>query len=265
MNIYSQYINYLKTDLIKYLQFKSLNKKVEQLRHTPLFLLLILILTSCSKHTVEKKIIDDKPIPTPVEKTILGIIPEPVIQKAEKKYGIYARNRYESFNAKLYELQNSSIEVKLEGINNFFNNVPHGDDIETWGQKDYWATPLEFLGKDRGDCEDYVIAKYFSLRNLGVESEKLYFSYVKSIRFNTTHMVLSYFDTPSSIPLILDNINFKIFPANKRLDLVPIYNFNGESLYRAGKIGQNGHKVKNHEKVHKKWDRLIDDIIKNKL
>lgn len=63
---------------------------------------------------------------------IFIIIPETFIQKAEKKYGMYVRNRYEAYNAKLLELQNSSTEVKLEEINNFFNKVPYGDDIDVW-------------------------------------------------------------------------------------------------------------------------------------
>lgn len=229
------------------------------MRYIPLFLLLVLILTGCSTRVVEKKII---PEPGPLEKPILGIIPETVIQKAEKKYGIYVRNRYEAYNAKLRELQNSSTEVKLEEINNFFNSVPYAEDVEIWGKIDYWATPLEFLGKDRGDCEDYVIAKYFSLRNLGIESKKLYFSYVKSIHFTRTHMVLSYYETPSSVPLILDSVNFKIFPADKRKDLIPIYNFNGESLYGDMK---NGQEVITKNKIQKRWDMLVNDIRRNKL
>ena len=81
-------------------------------------------------------------------------------------------------------------------------------------------------------------------------------------------MVLSYFKTPYSIPLILDSINFKIFPADKRKDLTPIYNFNGESLYHTSRYGQNGQKVKNvikNKRVHRMWDKLISDINKNKL
>ena len=232
------------------------------MKHIPLFLLLVLIFTSCSQRTVEEK----KEIP--LEKPIPGIISETIIQKAEKKYDKSVRNRYEAFNTKLLELQNSSNKVKLEEINNFFNKVPYVDDIRIWGQKDYWATPLEFLGKDKGDCEDYVIAKYFSLRNLGVEGKKLYFSYVKSVNFKRAHMVLSYFETPYSIPLILDSINFKIFPADKRKDLIPVYNFSGESLYHVRQKGQNGRKVKNiiyNEKVHRRWDKLINDIKRNKL
>ena len=98
------------------------------MKYIPLFLLLILILTSCSKQSVEKK----KPIPH--ENTIPGIISETLIQKAEKKYDMYVRNRYESYNAKLLELQDSSTEVKLEEINNLFNDVPYADDIKIWGK-----------------------------------------------------------------------------------------------------------------------------------
>lgn len=232
------------------------------MRYMPLFLLFILILAGCSQQKVEEK----KPVP--LEKPIPGIIPESIMAKAEKKYDVYARKRYEAYNTKLRELQHSSSKIKLEEINRFFNKVPYVEDTIVWGQKDYWATPLEFLGKDKGDCEDFVIAKYFSLRDLGVDSKKLFFSYVKSIHFNRPHMVLSYFETPYSIPLILDSINFKIFPADKREDLIPVYNFNGETLYHAIKKGQNGRKVtdaKSNEKAHKMWDKLLNDIKANKL
>ena len=234
------------------------------MRKIYLYLVLVLVFTSCSKHTIDERIIHDKP-PVIVEKPITGIIPKNVIKKAELKYGPYVRVRYESYNKKLLQLQNASTQTKLKEINVFFNKVPYSDDIKVWGVRDYWATPLEFLGRDKGDCEDYVIAKYFALRDLGIESEKLYFAYVKSINFTRTHMVLSYFSTPYSMPLVLDSVNFKIFPAYKRKDLIPIYNFNGESLYQAKRDGKNGPKVRNHEKVHKKWDRLLEDIKRNKF
>lgn len=195
----------------------------------------------------------------------LGAISQKVIKKAEEKYGVYARNRYEAYNKKLLQLEHSSTRTKLEEINAFFNDVPYSKDIKIWGKKDYWATPLEFLGRDKGDCEDYVIAKYFALRSLNIKSEQLYFSYVKSKRFKGGHMVLSYFETPYSIPLILDNTNFKIFSADKRRDLIPVYNFNGEALYLARQQGKQGKAVTKQNKIHKKWDRLMDDIKRNKI
>lgn len=230
------------------------------MRYIPLFLLLALFITGCSQRVVEE--------PAPVERVVPGIISESVMKKAQKKYGKHVRERFQAYNSKLYSLQNTPNKVKLEEINNFYNKIPYVDDIKIWGKRDYWATPLEFLARGKGDCEDYVIAKYFSLRNLGVESKKLYFSYVRSNKFTRAHMVLSYFETPYSVPLILDSINYRIFPADKRTDLTPVYNFNGETLYRARQKWQNGAKVTNktsNQKVHNKWDRLIEDIKRNKL
>jgi len=144
--------------------------------------------------------------------------------------------------------------AKLNAVNEFYNEVKYSSDIKTYGQKDYWATPYEFLGKDMGDCEDYVIAKYFALRYLGMPAEKLFFTYVKSTKFKETHMVLTYFKTPRSEPLILDNNNRRIFPASKRKDLIPIYNFNGETL-----------KKSKQEKSHKKWDELKLNMQRKKI
>ena len=189
---------------------------------------------------------------------------ESVLNKAHKKYGGFAKNRFIAYNNMLMALQNSSEKEKLNEVNDFFNNVSYKSDIKNWKQKDYWATPLEFLGKDKGDCEDYVIAKLFALKALGIDSNKLFMTYVKSNRFKAPHMVLTYFETSSSQPLILDNTNYKVLPASVRTDLTPIYNFNGDSLFQARKKGK-GKKVKIHQKTHKKWDNLIQRIQRNEL
>jgi len=187
-----------------------------------------------------------------------------LINAVNAKYGKFGKNRFELMNKEFSSLKSASTMKKLNAVNDFFNGVRYTKDINLYKVKDYWATPWEFLGHDKGDCEDYVIAKYFALRYLGIKSEQLYFSYVKSRRFKGAHMVLTYFKTPSSVPLVLDNNNFKIFPANKRRDLIPIYNFNGDSLFKAKKKGTLGKKVK-APKVHKKWDKLLKNIKNNKI
>ncbi len=184
---------------------------------------------------------------------------KPYVQKAllakiTKKYKMFATKRFLYLQKTLDEVKNADDLQKLEAVNKFYNGVRYMSDKKVYGRNDYWATPWQFLGKDRGDCEDYVISKYFALIYLGVDSKKLFFTYVKSSKFKAAHMVLTYFETPSSEPLILDNNNHKIFPASKRKDLTPIYNFNGEALYRASKSG-TGKKVKS-KKAHKKWDEL---------
>ena len=151
-----------------------------------------------------------------------------IIQKIEKKYNYFAKRRFIYLNQLLQKNKNKSEEEKLDIVNQFYNGVRYASDWKVYHQIDYWATPLEFLGRDRGDCEDYVIAKYFALRYLGISSKKMFFTYVRSSKFKAAHMVLTYYKTSRSEPLVLDNNNQKIFPASKRKDLTPIYNFNGE-------------------------------------
>lgn len=127
---------------------------------------------------------------------------------------------------------------KLSAINNFFNQLIFIDDALLWGQKDYWATPLEFIGSAGGDCEDFSIAKYFALRELGIDDSQLRLVYVKALTLNQFHMVVAYYPTPSSVPLLLDNLNGTILPATERPDLLPIYSFNGSKLWLMKQKGQ---------------------------
>lgn len=132
-------------------------------------------------------------------------------------------------------LQNSTRQPEdqqLETINRFFNQqLAFRDDLSIWSQVDYWATPVEALTKGAGDCEDFALAKYFSLRQLGVPAERLRITYVKSLKLNQAHMVLSYYLSDSSDPLVLDNLIGQILPASQRRDLLPVYAFNAEGLF----------------------------------
>lgn len=131
-----------------------------------------------------------------------------------------------------------SEKEKLRRVNDFFNRrVAFDDDMSVWGQSDYWATPLELIGQGRGDCEDYSIAKYYSLLEMGIPINKLRLVYVKAAQTSqgTTsqiaHMVLAYYPTPTADPIILDNLNTNLVPASQRGDLLPIFSFNGAGLW----------------------------------
>ena len=191
-------------------------------------------------------------------------IDKQTVDKVEAKYGTFAKNRVLALIKLMNSLKDASEEEKLIQVNNFFNQVPYQNDEETWGVKDYWATRLEFLGKDRGDCEDYATAKYFTLQQLGVKTEKMYLTYVKATKQKIAHMVLTYFKTKTSIPLVLDNYDTRILPANKRPDLIPVYSFNGDSLYVAKQKGL-GEEVPSGNTKNKKWLNLIQDIRRNKI
>jgi predicted transglutaminase-like cysteine proteinase len=127
---------------------------------------------------------------------------------------------------------------KLRRINDFINrNIAFEDDIRVWQQSDYWATPLETIGQGSGDCEDFSIIKYVSLRLAGIPDTKLRLIYVKA-RLRTpagpvqqAHMVLAYYATPTAEPLVLDNLDGNIRPASRRTDLQPVFSFNGEGIF----------------------------------
>lgn len=128
-------------------------------------------------------------------------------------------------------------QEKLKIVNEFFNKLKFVDDQRLWRVEDYWATPLEFLAKNGGDCEDFAIAKYFTLLALGIPEERLRLTYVKALDINQSHMVLTYYATPRDSPLVLDNLNPQILPATERPDLQPVYSFNGSGLWLAKSIG----------------------------
>jgi len=126
----------------------------------------------------------------------------------------------------------------LQAMNQFFNRrVLAREDIEVWGQTDYWASPLEMLEKGAGDCEDFVIGKYFSLLALGMPVSKLRLVYVRAQMGGPggtvqAHMVLAYYATPAAEPRILDNLVTEIRPASRRPDLSPVFSFNSEGLWQ---------------------------------
>ncbi len=146
-------------------------------------------------------------------------------------YGERAAQRVRTWRNEIHQLFSLPERKKLEQVNNFFNQLYFVDDIKLWGKNDYWATPLEFLGSNAGDCEDFTIAKYFSLLELGISDKKLRLVYVKALNINQFHMVLAYYAKPSSEPILLDNLNPSILRASKRRDLLPIYSFNGKNLW----------------------------------
>lgn len=157
---------------------------------------------------------------------------------ASQRYGEEAYNDIMQLKQLTGQLQNAPDQEKLKKINDFFNHkIMFADDAAVWGQSDYWATPLESIGRQAGDCEDFSIAKYMFLKAVNIPNNKLRLTYVKATlnssgqRTVRAHMVVSYYASPQSDPLILDNLNPEILPASGRTDLSPIFSFNDKGLW----------------------------------
>jgi predicted transglutaminase-like cysteine proteinase len=132
--------------------------------------------------------------------------------------------------------------AQLHAINRFFNrHIEFATNEQTWGQVDYWASPLESLHKRRGDCEDYAIAKYVSLLAVGMPVARLRLVYARTQLDDgpaQAHMVLAHYPGASGQTLILDNLVDEVLPASRRSDLAPVFSFNSDGLWQGvGTVG----------------------------
>lgn len=143
----------------------------------------------------------------------------------------------------------------LQAVNSWFNSrIRFVDDQIHWKQADYWATPAETVASAGGDCEDFAIAKYFFLRELGVPMDRLRITYVRSLKLNQAHMVLAYYPSPDAEPFILDNLENRIRLASERTDLEPVYSFNDDEV----RMVQGGRRAQPSQ--IRAWKSLLDRL-----
>lgn len=216
---------------------------VSAIFHHKRFLLLCLLLTAFLAVAV------------PVLTEERFFIDSSTLNMVEKQYGKEARLRLVAWQELILRNRMAKEMEKLELVNLFFNRMEFVSDIQHWHKDDYWATPTEFLAANAGDCEDFALAKYFTLRSMGVRESHLNLTYVKALRLNQHHMVLTYYPTPGSVPLVLDNLTDTIEEATRRTDLLPIYSFNGSSLWLAKQRGR-GRLVGSSDKLSR-WQDLL--------
>jgi predicted transglutaminase-like cysteine proteinase len=173
---------------------------------------------------------------------IAAAIAAPDLDKTQalalQRYGTRAAETINAWRQLIAEVRPLSETDKLNKINAFFNRrIVFQSDLEVWGQNDYWASPLEFIGRGAGDCEDFAIAKYMTLQLLGIGKERLRLIYVRAQSGSMpsiAHMVLGFYPQPTEEPLILDNLISSVRPASQREDLTPVFSFNSEGLWVGG-------------------------------
>ena len=151
---------------------------------------------------------------------------------------------------------------KFERINYKVNKIRSMKDEQSQGVGDYWSSPKEFLIDGKGDCEDYAITKFFSLKDVGIDKTKLYLGVGKVKYSKTSHMVMLYFKTNTSIPIVLDNLSWKILPLNKRSDLTVQFVFNEIDSYTI-KNNKKDQKVRINWGKKDKWKELLQKVYSN--
>ena len=179
---------------------------------------------------------------------------EGALHWAEKRYGWSGRKRLLAWQD-FIQTNREDTWATIQRVNIFVNTFLFVNDLSHWGRDDYWATPIEFFASGGGDCEDFAIAKYFTLTTLGIASDRLTLIYVKALRLNQSHLVLAYSSSPGKEPLILDNLTDAIEPSSRRTDLLPIYSFNVQGLWEAKQRGQ-GKMIGDSRKI-RPWRELL--------
>lgn len=179
------------------------------------------------------------------------------IQQSKKQS--YILNRLKKYKALKEKVTDYTLIRKLSHVNTFLNKILPKHDLKANSSIDYWATPKEFLIQGHGDCEDYVISKYFTLLELGIKKQNLYFAVVKVKGERDYHMVLLYVEDKNKSPLVLDNLSFKVIPFNKRKKLIPKFAFNEIDSYQFTKDGFTK-KVKINWGKENKFENLLNRV-----
>lgn len=133
-----------------------------------------------------------------------------------------------AWQALLTGLKGAAPQQQLRQVNRFFNQIEYKDDSANFGISDYWATPLEFIAM-AGDCEDYVIAKYVSLRRLGFPAESLRMVVVEDTLRNLAHAVLAVYVDDQI--LILDNLTDAVLEHDRIFQYRPYYSVNEQARW----------------------------------
>lgn len=161
------------------------------------------------------------------------------LKSIKGQYGEITYNRMMDYVRFINEMREKkySEEVLLNKVNLYVNGYVSESDGLAWGVGDKWLTREQFLLKGTGDCEEYAITKYFTLLDLGVDQDKLYMGVTDDHLYNQGHMVLLYYPTLYSIPLVYDNASFKVLRLHERKDLTLRYIFNHSGNYS---VKENG-------------------------
>ena len=147
--------------------------------------------------------------------------------------GIFLRCPVQEWYAFLAGLKGLPPRQQLSKVNTYLNRAKYILDIINWKVPDYWASPFQFLRRD-GDCEDYAIAKFMSLRALGFSNDRMKIVVLRDLNLRLAHAILVV--KLDGRRYVLDNQVKDVVPDTVIHHYKPIYSVNETHwwLYRAG-------------------------------
>ncbi len=193
----------------------------------------------------------------------VGFDADKLLKSITQRFGASSAQKFRDWQKLVADTEKmADPEQHIQKVNEFWNRrMQFMEDKDAWEQSDYWATPMESLGNGKGDCEDYAIAKYFTLLSAGMDVSQLRLIYVKArmggaaSNITQAHMVLAYYSDPDAEPQILDNLLGDIRPASRRQDLSPVFSFNGQGIW-AG-VSASGSASSTSTKRLSRWEELL--------
>lgn len=147
-----------------------------------------------------------------------------VMARFEQQMGTQSNTpRVQSWKASIKRLQGMSEADKVAGVNDYVNKVNYIEDRQNYNKSDYWATPIEFFARG-GDCEDFAIAKYASLRALGFRADQMRIAIVQDKIKNIPHAILIVYTDEGTF--VLDNQDKRTRTASDVNRYKPIFSIN---------------------------------------
>ena len=183
------------------------------------------------------------------------------LEVIKKEHGEIAYNRISHYVNFVKELRAKKLneEELLNKVNQYVNGYVSENDGLVWDQDDKWLTREQFLIRGLGDCEEYAITKYFTLLDLGVSMDKIYMGMTDDLLYNQGHMVLLYYPTPKSEPLVYDNASIKVLRLTERWDLKLHYVFNHSGNYE---VKNNGEIIPKKDKHKITYTKPFHDLLR---
>ena len=193
----------------------------------------------------------------------MGFDANKLLKSITQRFGAPSTQKFRDWQKLVADMEKiARQDQQIQKANEFWNRrMQFTEDTDAWRQSDYWATPMESLGHGKGDCEDFAIAKYFTLLSAGMDVSQLRLIYVKAkmggaaSNLTQAHMVLAYYSDPDAEPQILDNLLDDIRPASRRQDLTPVFSFNGQGIW-AG-VSASGSAQPAGTKRLSRWEELL--------
>jgi predicted transglutaminase-like cysteine proteinase len=193
----------------------------------------------------------------------VGFDANKLLKTITQRYGAPSEQKFRDWQKLIADTEKiDDQDQQIKKVNEFWNRrLQFMEDKDAWGESDYWATPMESLGHGKGDCEDFAIAKYFTLLSAGMDVSQLRLIYVKAkmggsaSNITQAHMVLAYYSDPEAEPQILDNLLGDIRPASRRQDLTPVFSFNSQGIW--GGVSASGTTGSTSTKRLSRWEELL--------